>query len=53
MGCWVKFESYATGKQIGINLSGTYVYCHGDQIQWCNWYQTRWNLDRNLVEQII
>ena len=26
MGCWVKFESYATGKQIGINLSGTYVY---------------------------
>ena len=26
MGCWVKFETYATDRQIGINNFGNYVY---------------------------
>ena len=26
MGCWVKFESYAQSKQMGLNLSGNYIY---------------------------
>ena len=26
MGCWVKFETYQQSRQMGINLSGNYVY---------------------------
>jgi len=26
MGCWVKFETYAQSRQMGINLSGNYIY---------------------------
>ena len=26
MGCWVKFDTYATSKQMGVNLFGNYVY---------------------------
>ena len=26
MGCWVKFDTYAQSRQMGINLGGNYVY---------------------------
>ena len=35
MGCWIKVESYAQSKQMGLNLGGNYVYWEfvGDQAQ--------------------